>query len=130
MAQGCSEAGAPVPPLISLRRRHRAEGPQMITSKAEAEAEAAETPRRDTLQMASKEKEMIMWKQWPREYVFNIDQQIPQACKEKHLFLADRLNIGIGSTEMQFDKSCPVTILIIHIKPDFVNLVHNQNRLS
>ena len=99
MAQGCSKAGAPVPPLISLRRRHRrrrhrAEGPQMITSKAEA-AEAAETPRRDTLQMASKEKEMIMWKQWPREYVFNIDQQIPQACKEKHLFLADRLNIGI-----------------------------------
>ena len=60
VAQGCSEAGAPVPPLISLRRRrrHRAEGPQMITSKAEAEA--AETPRRDTLQMASKEKEMIM----------------------------------------------------------------------
>ena len=98
MAQGCSEAGAPVPPLISLRRRrrHRAEGPQMITSKAEAaEAEAAEAPRRDTLQMASKEKEMIMWKQWPREYVFNIDQQIPQACKGKHLFLADRLNIGI-----------------------------------
>ena len=87
MAQGCSEAAAPVPPLISLRRRrHRAEGPQMITSEAEAEAEAAEAPRRDTLQMASKEKEMIMWKQWPREYVFNIDQQIPQACKEKHLF--------------------------------------------
>ena len=86
----------------------------MITSEAEAEAkaeaEAAEAPRRDTLQMASKEKEMIMWKQWPREYVFNIDQQIPQACKEKHLFLADRLNIGIGSTEMQFDKSCLVTI--------------------
>ena len=57
MAQGCSEAAAAVPPLISLRR-HRAEGPQMITSKAEAEA--AEAPRRDTLQMASKEKEMIM----------------------------------------------------------------------
>ena len=82
MAQGCSAAAAAVPPLISLCRR--AEGPQMITS--EAEAEAAEASRRDTLQMASKEKEMIMWKQWPREYVFNIDQQIPQACKEKHLF--------------------------------------------
>ena len=108
VAQGCSKAGAPVPPLISLCCRHRAEGPQMITSKAEAEA--AETPRRDTLQMASKEKEMIMWKQWPREYVFNIDQQIPQACKGKHLFLADRLNIGIGSTNMQFDKSCLITV--------------------
>ena len=82
MARGCSEAAAAVPPLISLRRRHRAEGPQMITSKAEA----AEAPRRDTLQMASEEKEMIMWKQWPREYVFNIDQQIPQACKENRLF--------------------------------------------
>ena len=86
VAQGCSEAAAAVPPLISPLRRHCAEGPQMITSKAEAEAEAAEAPRRDTLQMASKEKEMIMWKQWPREYVFNIDQQIPQACKENRLF--------------------------------------------